>query len=155
MKELIGKVIAVASDHAGFDKKQVLLKYFSEKGIAYEDIGSFSDESSDYSDFGHLLGDAIDKGKFELAVSFCGSGQGINMTANKHQKVRSALCWAPEIAELAKLHNNANVCAIPARFVSDEQTIAIVEAWLNTRFEGGRHEKRIEKIPLQQAFTGE
>lgn len=147
MKNLEGKVIAITSDHAGFQKKQVVLKYFKEKGIPFKDLGSFTDESSDYPDFGHLIGDAIDNGEFEIGISFCGSGQGINITANKHQKVRSALCWSPEIAALAKQHNDANVCAIPSRFVSDQEVIDIIEAYLNADFEGGRHERRVCKIP--------
>jgi len=149
VKNLEGKVIALTSDHAGFQKKQVVLKYFKEKGIPFKDLGSFTNESSDYPDFGHLIGDAIDKGEYEIGISFCGSGQGINMTANKHQKVRSALCWSPEIAALAKQHNNANICAIPSRFVSDQEVIEIVEAYLNADFEGGRHERRVNKIPMK------
>jgi len=149
MKDLKNKVIALASDHAGFERKQGIIKYFKEKGIAFKDYGTYTDESTDYPDYGHLIGGAIDNDEIEIAVTFCGSGQGINMTANKHQKVRSALCWTPEIAALATQHNNANVCAIPARFVTDEEAIAIVEAYLNADFEGGRHERRIEKIPIK------
>lgn len=147
MKNLEGKVIALTSDHAGFQKKQVIVDYFKKTGIPYKDLGSFTDESSDYPDFGHLLGEAIDNDEFEVGISFCGSGQGINITANKHQKVRSALCWSPQIAALAKQHNDANVCAIPARFVNDEEAIRIVEEYLKAKFEGGRHERRVKKIP--------
>jgi len=149
MKNLEGKIIALTSDHAGFEKKQVILKYLAEKGIAHKDLGAFSDESSDYPDFGHLIGEAFDRGEFEIGISFCGSGQGINMTANKHQSVRSALCWSPHIAALAKQHNNANICAIPARFVTDDEAIKIVETYLKAGFEGGRHERRIKKIPVK------
>lgn len=149
MKNLEGKVIALTSDHAGFEKKQVVLKYLSEKGIDHKDLGAFTDESSDYPDFGHLIGQAFDHGEYEIGISFCGSGQGINMTANKHNSVRSALCWSPIIAALAKQHNDANICAIPARFVSDDEAIKIVEAFLNADFEGGRHKRRRDKIPIK------
>ena len=156
MKEKNLKTIAIASDHAGFDKKQVIIKYLQEKGIPFEDLGCYSGEICDYPDFAHLLGEAIDKGKYETGISFCGSGQGISIAANKHQNVRSALCWNPEIGALAKQHNDANICSIPSRFVTDEETIAIVEAYLNAEFEGGRHARRIAKIPLNnnnQTFT--
>ncbi len=149
MKNLKGKIIAVASDHAGFEKKQVILKYFDKTGIIYKDFGCYSNESCDYPDFAHLIGSAIDKGEYELGITFCGSGQGISITANKHQNVRSATCWNAEIAALAKQHNNANICAIPGRYVSDDEAIAIVEAFFNAEFEGGRHAKRIAKIPLK------
>ncbi len=150
MNVLKNKIIAIASDHAGFERKQGIIKHFKDNGIAFKDFGTYTDESSDYPDFGHLIGDALDKGEFELAVTFCGSGQGINMTANKHRNVRSALCWKPEIAALAMQHNNANVCAIPARFVSDKEAIAIIEAYFSAEFEGGRHQRRIDKIPLSK-----
>jgi ribose 5-phosphate isomerase B len=149
MTKLTNKVIAVASDHAGFEKKQVILKYLKERGISYKDFGCYTDESCDYADFAHLVGEAIDNGGFETGLTFCGSGQGVNMTANKHQKVRSALCWNPEISALARQHNNANICAIPSRFVTDEEAIKIIEAFLNTEFEGGRHARRISKIPIK------
>jgi ribose 5-phosphate isomerase B len=149
MKNFKGKTIAIASDHAGFYKKQAIIKYFQEKGIAYKDLGCYSDESCDYPDFGHLIAEAIDRGDYEQGITFCGSGQGISITANKHQNVRSGVCWNPEIGALAKQHNNANICAIPSRFVSDEEAVAIVEAYLNAEFEGGRHARRIAKIPLK------
>ena len=147
MELLKNKTVALASDHAGYDKKQTLIRYFKEKGIDYKDFGCFSSESCDYPDFAHPIADAIDKGVFEFGVTFCGSGQGISMTANKHQNVRSALCWIPEIATLAREHNDANICAIPARFVSDQEVIAIVEAFFSADFEGGRHALRVAKIP--------
>ena len=149
MKYLEGKVIALASDHAGFEKKQVIIKYFDERGIAYKDFGCFSEESTDYPDFAHKIGKAIDENEYKTGITFCGSGQGISITANKYQNVRSALCWNVEIAALAKQHNNANICAIPGRFVSEEETIAIVEVYLNAEFEGGRHARRIAKIPVK------
>ena len=150
MKHLEGKTIALASDHAGFDKKQVIIKYLEEKGIPYYDFGCYSNESTDYPDFAHAIADAIDKGVYEIGITCCGSGQGISIVANKHQNVRSALCWNPEIAALSKQHNNANICALPGRFVSDEEAIAIVEAYLSAEFEGGRHARRVAKIPIQK-----
>ncbi len=143
------KVIALASDHAGFEKKQVIIKYLKEKGIEYYDFGTYSNESIDYPEFGHKIGKAINDGEYETGISFCGSGQGISITANKYSNVRSALCWKTEIAALAKQHNNANICALPARFVTDEEAISIVDTYLNAQFEGGRHTRRIEKIPIK------
>lgn len=147
--DLKGKVIAVACDHAGFKTKQVILQYFREKGIEYHDFGCFSEESVDYPDFAHAIAEAIDKGRYEIGITVCGSGQGISIAANKHQNVRSATCWKPEIAALAKQHNDANICALPGRFVTDEEAIAIVEAYLNAEFEGGRHARRVAKIPIK------
>ena len=149
MKDVKTDTIVLASDHAGFDKKQLIIKHLKEKGIPFKDMGCYSSESCDYPEFGHLLGEAIDNGDYQTGISFCGSGQGINMTVNKHQNVRSALCWSPEIAILSKQHNNANVCAIPSRFLSDEETIKIVDAFLAGKFEGGRHARRIVKIPIK------
>ncbi len=150
MKHLEGKVIALASDHAGFEKKQVIKKYFDHKQIRYKDFGCDSEESVDYPVYAHLIGDAIEKGEFEIGITFCGSGQGISIAANKHQGVRSGVCWNTEIASLARQHNNANICAIPGRFVSDEEAIEIVNAFLNAEFEGGRHARRIAQIPLDK-----
>ena len=149
MKDVKDKIIAVASDHAGFERKQAVLAWFNEKEIAYHDFGCFSTEPVDYPDFAHAIGNAIEKGEFETGITFCGSGQGISIAANKHQHVRSAICWIPEIATLARQHNDANICAIPGRFVTNEQAIAIVEAFLNADFEGGRHARRVEKIPFK------
>jgi ribose 5-phosphate isomerase B len=144
----MGKLkIAVASDHAGFDRKQAILKYLQEQGIEYKDFGAFSSESSDYPDFAHPLAIAVSNGEFDKGITLCGSGNGINMAANKHQKIRSAICWLPEIAELARLHNDANVCALPARYLSDDQAVEIVKIFLATGFEGGRHQNRVNKIP--------
>jgi ribose 5-phosphate isomerase B len=139
--------IAVASDHAGFERKQAVLKYLQEQEIEYNDFGAYSAESSDYPDFAHPLANAVSKGEFDKGITLCGSGNGINMTANKHQGIRSAICWMPEIAMLARLHNDANVCALPARYITDEQAIEIVNVFLTTDFEGGRHINRINKIP--------
>ncbi|MFW5822058.1 MAG: RpiB/LacA/LacB family sugar-phosphate isomerase [Tangfeifania sp.] len=150
MKKLEGKIIALASDHAGFDKKEVIIKYFQEKGIQYKDFGCYSSESCDYPEFAHAIGNAIEKGEYEIGITFCGSGQGISIAANKHKNVRSAICWNAEIGALAKQHNNANICSIPGRYVTEEETIEIVEAYLNAEFEGGRHARRVAKIPVDQ-----
>ncbi|MFV0592561.1 MAG: ribose 5-phosphate isomerase B [Draconibacterium sp.] len=143
-----GKVIALASDHAGFLKKQVIIKYLKDNNIQFKDFGSFSEESVDYPVYAHLISEAIEKGEYEMGITFCGTGQGISIAANKHQGIRSAVCWNPEIAALARQHNNANICAIPGRFVSDQEAIAIVEAYLKADFEGGRHARRIDQIPI-------
>jgi len=139
--------IGIASDHAGFERKQTVLKYLLEQGIEFKDFGAFSAESSDYPDYAHPLADAVSKREFDFGITLCGSGNGINMTANKHQGIRSAICWMPEIAMLARLHNDANICALPARYITDEQAIEIVKIFLATEFEGGRHQNRINKIP--------
>jgi ribose 5-phosphate isomerase B len=142
------KKIALASDHAGYERKQIVIKYLTDQGIEVKDFGAYSSESSDYPDWAHPMALAVENGTFPLGISLCGSGNGINITANKHQAIRSALCWKPEIAVLARQHNDANVLALPARFVTDEEAIAIVDAFLNAEFEGGRHQIRIEKIPV-------
>lgn len=145
----MGKLkIAVASDHAGFERKQVVLKFLQEQGIEFKDFGAFSTESSDYPDFAHPLANAVSLGEFDKGITLCGSGNGINMTANKHQGIRSAICWLPEIAKLARLHNDANICALPARYITDDEAIEIVKIFLSTDFEGGRHIARINKIPV-------
>lgn len=141
--------LALASDHAGFTLKEHIKGYLTKKGYQVTDFGSYSDESSDYPDFAHPFASAIERGEFELGISMCGSGNGINITANKHSGIRSALCWEVEIAELARQHNDANVCALPARFISTEKAEKIVDIFLNTKFEGGRHQRRIDKIPLK------
>lgn len=145
-------VVALASDHAGFARKQAVISYFTENGIKFHDIGCYTDESCDYPDFAHAIAEAISNGDYPFGITFCGTGQGISITANKHQKIRSAICWNPEIAQLAKEHNNANICAIPGRFVSDEEAVEIVKAYMNATFEGGRHQRRIDKMPVKGKF---
>jgi len=149
MKNLEGKVLALASDHAGFPRKQTIIKFLEENNIAYKDLGTYSEESVDYPVYAHKIAEAIEKGEFELGITFCGSGQGISIAANKHQGIRSGVCWNPEIAALAREHNNANICAIPGRFVTDEEAVAIVKAFLSADFEGGRHARRVDMIPLK------
>ena len=138
--------IALASDHAGFDRKQTVIKYFIENGILFDDLGCYSDESCDYADFAHKIACAISKGLYNTGVTFCGTGQGISITANRFPRVRSALCWNADIARLARQHNDANICSIPGRFVTDKEAIEIVNAFLDAVFEGGRHQHRIDKI---------
>lgn len=142
------QTIALAADHAGFYMKEMVRKYLLQEGYRVKDFGAFSDESVDYPDYIHPLGAAIDKQEYELGFVFCGSGNGVNMTVNKHQHVRSGLCWSQEMARLVRAHNNANVCAVPARFISANEAMDIVKTFLSTEFEKGRHEQRIKKIPL-------
>lgn len=144
------KKIAFASDHAGYDLKKVLEQYVIGRGYEVVDFGTDSTESCDYPDYAHPAAEAIEKGECDFGICMCGSGNGIQMTLNKHQGIRAALCWLPEIAALAHAHNNANVLVLPARFVSEDEAKAIVDAYLDTPFEGGRHERRIEKIPVKK-----
>jgi ribose 5-phosphate isomerase B len=143
-KELIG----IASDHAGYEMKEMTKKYLEEKGYEVKDFGTNSPESVDYADFAHPLGEAISSGKIKRAIAFCGSGNGMNITLNRHKGVRSAYSWNPEIARLGRAHNDANVCTMPSRFLEPAQVREIIDAFLSTDFEGGRHQKRIEKIEL-------
>lgn len=139
--------VAMASDHAGYALKQQLKEYLAGLGYEIEDFGTHSEESCDYPDFAHPAARAVESGECAFGVCMCGSGNGIQMTLNKHQGIRAALCWIPEIASLAKQHNNANILVLPARYVSYEEAVKIVDAYLNASFEGGRHQRRIDKIP--------
>ena len=141
--------IAFASDHAGYELKLKLEKYVESKGYTFEDFGTHSEESCDYPDYAHPCAIAVEEGKCDFGIAMCGSGNGIQMTLNKHHGIRAALCWLPELAALAKQHNNANVLVLPARFISYEEACKIVDAYLDAKFEGGRHERRIEKIPVK------
>ncbi|GAB4298201.1 MAG: ribose 5-phosphate isomerase B [Marinilabiliales bacterium] len=140
--------LAFASDHAGYKTKKILIDYLSLKGYSIKDFGTYSEESCDYPDYAHPMAKAVENNEFDYGISLCGSGNGINMVANKYQGIRSALCWNVEISKLARQHNDANICALPARFISVEEAKKIVDAFLNTEFEGGRHQRRIEKIPV-------
>ena len=140
--------IAIGGDHAGFEHKQAIKTYLEKLGHTVEDFGPFSDDSCDYPDIAHPLAMSVESKKNELGIGICGSGNGINMTLNKHQEIRSALCWEVELARLARQHNNANVLALPSRFISIELAKKCVEAFVNEEFEGGRHEKRVNKIKL-------
>ena len=139
--------IAIGADHAGVLYKEKLVKYLTGKGIDIQDFGTFSTDSVDFPDFAHPTAEAVEKGEVDFGILLCGSGQGVNMTANKHKGVRSALCWNTDIARLTRMHNNANVIALPARFVAYEYAVEMIEIFLNTEFEGGRHENRVGKIP--------
>lgn len=141
-----GLKIALASDHAGYELKQQIIDFLQNRNFELKDFGTNSAESADYPDYVHPLAEAMKNGEFELGIVMCGSGNGVNMTANKHQHIRSALCWIPEIASLARKHNNANVLALPARFLDDKTAFEIVDAFLEASFEGGRHQTRVDKI---------
>ena len=138
--------IPIGSDHAGFILKEAIIKHLQSKGFKLKDYGCYSEESIDYPDYAHPVSEYITSNEGSLGILICGSGNGINMTANKHQGVRSALCWNPEIALLARQHNNANIIAIPARFITIEAALLMVDVFLATSFEGGRHQLRVNKI---------
>jgi len=140
-------IIAIASDHAGYCMKESLKKKLMEWGFKVEDFGTTSEESVDYPDIIHPLARAVNDGTFSKAIILCGSGNGVSMVANKYPNVRAALCWMPEIVQLARQHNDANILALPARFISEESAEEFVQLFFNTGFEGGRHERRVKKIP--------
>lgn len=141
--------IAIASDHAGYFLKEKIKKYLIGEKYEIKDFGSFSDESVDYPDYAHPLAEAVARKDFDLGISICATGNGINMTVNKHQGIRGALCWNEEMGKLARAHNDANLCALPGRFISEPEALLIVKTFLTTDFDGGRHKKRIDKIPLK------
>ena len=141
--------IIIASDHAGFRLKEKLVRWLISSRYEVRDIGCFSEDSVDYPDYAHPLATAVEKGDYDYGITICGSGNGINMACNKHQKIRSAVCWNDEISRLARSHNDANVCALPGRFLTEAEAIHIVKIFLTTSFEGGRHKRRIDKIPIK------
>lgn len=141
--------IAIVSDHAGYYLKEKVLSFLISQKHDVKDFGTTSAEPVDYPDFGHLLANAIAAGEFELGISICGTGNGINMVVNKHPGIRSALCWNEEISRLARAHNDANICALPGRFISESEAYLIVETFIETSFEGGRHKRRVDKISLK------
>lgn len=138
--------IAIGNDHAGVETKNAIVAYLKGKGIEVENFGTDSTDSVDYPDFGHAVGTAVASGEAALGIVICGSGNGIAMTVNKHAGVRCAVCWTKEIAALARAHNDANVISIPARFTAVLQAVEMVATFLDTPFEGGRHQRRVEKI---------
>ncbi len=140
--------IAMTSDHAGYEMKQQLRKHLESKGIKVIDIGTYRPDAVDYPDYGHQLGEKIGKGEYPMGISICGTGNGINMTTNKHTGVRGAICWSGEIAEMARKHNDANICSLAARYTDLDLAKHIVDIFVSTGFEGGRHERRIRKIDL-------
>ena len=139
--------VSIGCDHAAWELKEEIKKYLLEKNVSIDDKGCYSEERADYSDYGHLVASDVESGTCDFGILMCGSGNGINMTANKWQDVRSALCWNVEIANMARLHNDANILTLPGRYISLEEAKKCVDEFLNTGFEGGRHEARISKIP--------
>ena len=142
------KTLGLCSDHAGYELKEFIKQLLDSKGIPYKDFGTNSTESCDYADFAHPLARAVEAGEVYPGIAVCGTGNGIAMTLNKHQGIRAALCWAQEIAQLAREHNDANVLVMPGRYISKDEARKAVDAFLDTPFQGGRHLRRIEKIPL-------
>ena len=142
-------MIGLASDHAGFALKEHVKAYLTANGQTYKDFGTDSEASCDYPDFAHPLAEAVERGDCEFGIAICGSGEGISMTLNKHQGIRAGLCWLPEIAHLCRQHNNANVLVMPGRFITQDEADAIMREFFATPFEGGRHQARINKIPVQ------
>jgi ribose 5-phosphate isomerase B len=138
--------ISIGSDHAGYNFKELIIKYLQSKNIEVNDQGAFGEESVDYPDFAHKVALDVSEGRSDLGVLCCGSGNGVAMAANKHKGIRAALCWEPEIASLAVRHNNANILCLPARFISEDVAMKIIDSFLDATFEGGRHERRVKKI---------
>lgn len=141
--------LALCSDHAGFELKSIIEGYLQANNIEYHDFGTFSADSCDYPDFAHPAAESIEKGECRMGIAMCGSGNGIAMTLNKHQGIRAAICWNKELAALAREHNDANVLVLPARFIEATTALELVDTFLSTDFEGGRHQRRIDKIPVR------
>jgi ribose 5-phosphate isomerase B len=146
---MITNKIVIASDHAGYLLKEEIKNHLIERGIKIKDLGTNSSDSVDYPDYGHRLSEVIENGDYEYGISICGTGNGISMTANKHSRIRSGIVWNEEIARLIRWHNDANICSIPARFVDSKLALRMVDIFLSTDFEGGRHIIRLEKIPIK------
>ncbi len=143
-------MIGIASDHAGFETKRKLIEYLTDSGYEIKDFGTSSPESMDYPDVAHPLAESLARGDIEFGIGLCGTGNGISMTLNKHREVRAALCWNEELASLARHHNDANILTLPARFITSDEAISITATFLKETFDGGRHQRRIEKIPCAQ-----
>jgi ribose 5-phosphate isomerase B len=141
--------ISIGNDHAGPDYKKAIVQFLESKGHQVTNYGTDSIDSVDYPDFGHAVANDVSEGKADYGIVICGSGNGIAMTVNKHQKVRAGLCWTKEIAYLTRLHNDANIISIPARYTSIQQAVEMVDTFINTPFEGGRHQTRVDKISCQ------
>ena len=142
----LSKPVAIGSDHAGFDYKEKITALLKSRNIPFTDFGTYGKESADYPDFAHPVANAVEKEEAAAGILVCGSGNGVAITANKHQGVRAALCWQADLAALARQHNNANVLCIPQRFVNEEEAEKMVDTFLTTAFEGGRHQTRVGKI---------
>jgi len=143
------KKIAIVSDHAGFFLKEKLYKFLVKEKHDVKDFGCSTEEVVDYPDFGHPLANAVSSGEYDLGITVCGSGNGMNMVVNKHQSIRGALCWNEEMSRLARAHNDANICSLPGRFISESEAYLIVKTFIETEFDGGRHKPRIDKISLK------
>ena len=152
MKPMSLLFIGIASDHAGYELKQLIIKEMEQRTGCIYDYGTYSTDSCDYPDFAHPLAKAVEGGACDFGIAICGSGNGITMTMNKHQGIRAALCWDVELAKMARCHNNANVLGLPARFISSELALQMVEKFLTTDFEGGRHQKRLTKFYSRRKF---
>lgn len=150
MKDLKDLVIGICNDHAGVEVKNFIIESLKDKVKGFQNFGTDTTDSCDYPDYAHPMAEAVESGKCDLGIAICGTGNGISMTCNKHQGIRAALSWEVEIAKLGRQHNNANVVGIPARFISKEKALEIVEAFLTTDFEGGRHERRVAKIAVNK-----
>ncbi|HAT61041.1 MAG TPA: ribose 5-phosphate isomerase B [Prevotella sp.] len=143
------KTVGVACDHAGFPLKQFVLQYLEKKGYPVKDYGTYSDKSVDYPDFAHPLAEGVENGEVYPGIAICGSGEGMIMTLNKHQGIRAGLAWCKDIAQLIRQHNNANILVLPGRFIDNKTAEIIMDEFFSSNFEGGRHERRIEKIPVK------
>lgn len=143
------KTVGIASDHAGFPLKKFVLQYLEQHGYQYKDYGTYSDMSCDYPDFAHALAEGIESGEVYPGIGICGSGEGMAITLNKHQGIRAGLAWSPEISELIRQHNDANVIVLPGRFIDNNTAGKILDIFFKTSFEGGRHQRRVSKIPVQ------
>ena len=142
------KTIGLCSDHAGFELKEQVKTWLESKGLSYQDFGTHSTDSCDYPDYAHPMAQAVEAGDVYPGIAICGTGNGIGMTLNKHQGIRAALCWNAEIAQLARAHNDANVLVMPGRFIAWDEAEKILKVFFATEFEGGRHQRRIDKIPV-------
>ena len=138
--------VAIGADHAGFSYKEAIISYLDSKNLTYKDMGTYSADSVDYPDFAHPVAQEVESGKAAFGILICGSANGVAITANKHQRIRAAICWGDELAELARKHNNANIICIPARFVPEGDVEEMINIFIETPFEGGRHESRVNKI---------
>jgi ribose 5-phosphate isomerase B len=143
------KKIVIAADHAGYYLKEKLKTFLKNENIEVNDLGTDSPDNVDYPDFGHPLAKLVAEGEADMGITICGTGNGMNMTVNKHPGIRGALCWNEEMSRLARAHNDANICALPGRFINESEAYLIVRTFINTPFDGGRHLRRIEKIPVK------
>jgi len=149
----LSQPIAIGSDHAGFEQKLEVIRWLNNNGFQLMDMGVYENKSVDYPDYAHPVASAVEEGEAAFGILLCGSANGVCMTANKHQNIRAAICWQEEIAKLARLHNNANIICLPARFITTEEAINILTIFMSTDFEGGRHQNRVDKIAnVQQAI---